>query len=164
MNNYKEVMTDANVLYESRIEARKASAWKRETMKCDLDYLSVIARKQKELKDEVYTKSKSHEFFINERGRPRQVTSTDIASRIVRHALCDNILVPELTKKITKQKRKLRKLKIKLENGEIDYKSVENYFKSWFGAHKKYMKNKQRKELLNLYNELFINDWRYEND
>lgn len=389
MNNYKEVMTDANVLYESRLEARKASAWKRETMKCNLDYLSVIARKQKELKDEVYTKSKSHEFFINERGRPRQVTSTDIASRIVRHALCDNILVPELTKKIiynsgasikqrgtdfqrkrfeidlrnfyrdngsneghialidfskfydnilhkklyedvtnvldddyiswifykilkdfridvsslspaerkyyktntinlleyrkqgyeklglyylnkslnigdqtsqisgnfyahkidnyikivrghkgygrycddmyiidkdreklketlqgvykiakeygihinesktkivklsstfkflkvryrmtdkgklikkidakkiTKQKRKLRKLKTKLDNGEVDYKSVENCFKSWFGTHKKYMNKKQEQELLNLYDELFINNWRYEND
>lgn len=93
-------MTDANNLYEAYLEARKASNWKRETMKCDLNFLSVIAEKQRQLKEWDYKQEKTHEFEINERGRARQITSTDIADRIVRHTLCDNILVPELMRKL----------------------------------------------------------------
>lgn len=381
-------MTDANNLFDAYLISRKASKWKRETMKCDLNFLSVISEKQKQLKEWNYVQDKTHEFEINERGRVRQITSTGIADRIVRHVLCDNILVPELSKKLiynsgssikgkgvdfqrrhfeqdlrqfyrdnssnngfilfidfskyydnilhkklyedvteviddnyinwlyyqilknervdvsslskveieyyksntinlleyrnknykkegkkylskslnigdqssqiggnyyahridsrikivenckyngrycddiyimdkdrnklkeilkhileiseeygikinekktkivkmsstyeflkvrysltdtgkvikkidkeklTKMRRKLKKLKTKLDNGEVEYKSIENMYKSWFGTHKKYMSSKQKENLNNLYNELFIKDWRCEN-
>lgn len=93
-------MTDANVLYDAYLKSRKASGWKKETMKCDLNYLYVITKKQNELKNDKFIQGKSREFFLNERGRMRQVTSTNIEDRITRHALCDEVLMPELLRYI----------------------------------------------------------------
>ena len=100
MSKYKDIMTDANVLFDAYKVSRKASPWKKETMKCDLNYLSVISKKKHELENQTYEPEKTKEFVVNERGRLRAITSTTIEGRIVRHALCDNILSNELVSKL----------------------------------------------------------------
>lgn len=99
-SKYKEIMTDANVLYEGYLKSRKSSVWKPETQKCDMNFLSVISKKKKELLNQTYETMPRGEFLLSERGKTRAVCSTRIEDRIVRHALCDNILVPELSKKL----------------------------------------------------------------
>lgn len=39
--------------------------------------------------------------------------------------------------------------------GEIEYESIENMFRGWMGAHYKLLSKQQRKNLIQLYEELF---------
>ena len=50
---------------------------------------------------------------------------------------------------------KLKKLAVKVENGEADYDNVENMFRGWMGGHYKLLSREQRKNLIQLYEDLF---------
>ena len=58
-------------------------------------------------------------------------------------------------KRVTTMRRKLKKLSVKVMNGEIEYDNVENMFRGWIGAHYKLLSRQQRKNLKQLYEELF---------
>ncbi len=53
---------------------------------------------------------------------------------------------------VTRMRRKIKKL----ANKDINYKSIENTYKGWFYSFYKYMSNKTKDDMNNLYNELFI--------
>lgn len=57
--------------------------------------------------------------------------------------------------RVTGMRRKLKKLAVKLENGEIEYESIENMFRSWMGSFYKLLSKVQRKNLIQLYEDLF---------
>lgn len=100
MENAKDIIASGDSLYKAYLKARSSSAWKAETMKCDLNFLSVLSQKQKELREQTYETGKTRAFIASERGKERLITSTRIEDRIVRHSICDNILVPQLTPKL----------------------------------------------------------------
>ena len=52
-------------------------------------------------------------------------------------------------------RRKLKKLAVKVENGEIPYENIEGMFKGWMGDFYKLMSRTQRTDLLELYEGLF---------
>ena len=56
-------------------------------------------------------------------------------------------------KRLVAMKRKLRKLKIKLDEGKVTYEMIEQTYSSWVGGYKKYLSKKQLESL----DELFIN-------
>lgn len=56
-------------------------------------------------------------------------------------------------KRLVTMKRKLRKLKIKLDEGKVTYEMIEQTYRSWVGGYKKYLSKKQLENL----DELFIN-------
>ena len=58
-------------------------------------------------------------------------------------------------KNITRERRKLKAYKRLLDDGRIDYATVENAFKSWLGSHWKYMSHDQIYNMSSLYLELF---------
>ena len=58
-------------------------------------------------------------------------------------------------KRVTALRRKLKKLAVKVRNGDIEYEWVENMFKSWMGGFYKLLSKQQRTNLLMLYEELF---------
>lgn len=58
-------------------------------------------------------------------------------------------------KRVTALRRKLKKLAVKVRNGDIEYEWVENMFKSWMGGFYKLLSKQQRTNLLTLYEELF---------
>lgn len=58
-------------------------------------------------------------------------------------------------KRVTTMRRKLKELSLKVINGEIEYESIENMFRGWMGAHYKLLSKQQRKNLIQLYEELF---------
>ncbi|WP_418614771.1 hypothetical protein [[Ruminococcus] torques] len=70
--NYEEIVCDANNLYRAYKASVKTSKWKETTQ----------------------------EFTLFERGRVRPITSIQIRDRIIRHVLCDEILLPEVKKHI----------------------------------------------------------------
>ena len=55
----------------------------------------------------------------------------------------------------TAMRRKLKKLAVKVENEEADYDNVENMFRGWMGGHYKLLSREQRKNLIQLYEDLF---------
>lgn len=59
------------------------------------------------------------------------------------------------SKKVTAFRRKIRKLSVKVKNGEAPYTNIENMFKSWMGNFYKLMTRTQRKNLLELFETLF---------
>ncbi len=58
-------------------------------------------------------------------------------------------------KRVTTMRRKLKKLKNKLDNSEKDYESIENMFQSWICSFYKLMSRTQRENLIKLYEELY---------
>lgn len=57
--------------------------------------------------------------------------------------------------RVTALRRKLKKLSLKVQNNQVDYKNVENMFKGWMGSFYKLLSRKQRENLIQLYEELF---------
>lgn len=57
--------------------------------------------------------------------------------------------------RVTALRRKLKKLAVKVENGEILYENVENMFRSWMGSFYKLLSRQQRQNLIRLYEDLY---------
>ena len=56
---------------------------------------------------------------------------------------------------VTRERRRLKKYKRMLEDGRIQYKDIEDSFKSWVGGQQKYLSNQQVRNLLFLFYELY---------
>ena len=89
---------DGNLLYESFLKAKKGSDWKPQVQRFEINYLSELANLQKVLQKEKYEFLPSTEFTLNERGKIRHITGENIRDRVAKHALCDEILTPSISK------------------------------------------------------------------
>lgn len=87
-------IADINVLYEAYKRSMKGSAWKREPEKFEHQWLLELADLKQELEDKTYQTLPGTEFKLNERGKIRHIHGGRMRDRVVRHALCDNILAP----------------------------------------------------------------------
>ena len=93
-----QVITDMNVLYEAFRQSMKGSAWKEEPQRFEQDILSELAKLSNELENGKYKTAKGSEFILNERGHIRYIHGGRIRDRVVRHALCDEILSPAVSR------------------------------------------------------------------
>lgn len=98
--SYEEIVCDANNLYRSYMISVKTSKWKESTQKFMMNYLSNIFSIQEDLRNRTLQNSPVQEFSLVERGRIRPISSIPIRDRIVRHVLCDDVLMPEVRKHI----------------------------------------------------------------
>lgn len=57
--------------------------------------------------------------------------------------------------RVTTMRRKLKKLAVKVANGEVLYENVENMFRGWMGSFYKILSRQQRQNLMRLYEDLF---------
>ena len=53
-------------------------------------------------------------------------------------------------------RKRLKKLYKKYLNKQVEYKDIENMYKSWIGSYHKVLSNQSLNNLNNLYNNLFI--------
>jgi len=97
---YEEILCDANNLYKAYKASVKGSKWKETTQKFMLNFLRYIFQIQDDLLNRTLQNGKTDEFSLSERGRIRPITSLQTKDRIIRHVLCDEILLPEVRKKI----------------------------------------------------------------
>lgn len=97
---YEEILSDANNLYRAYKASVKGSKWKETTQKFMMNFLRYIFSIQEDLLNRTLENGPTEEFSLSERGRVRPITSIQIRDRIVRHALCDEILLPEVKKHI----------------------------------------------------------------
>ena len=96
--SYQREIFDGNVLYESYLKSRKGSSWKAATQQFDLTYLLNLSKIQQGLKNETYKFHPTNNFILHERGKTRKITGETIEDRIIKHALCDEVLNPTLYK------------------------------------------------------------------
>lgn len=97
---YEEIVSDANNLYKAYRASIKGSKWKETTRKFIMNFLRYIFSIQEELLNRTLQNGPTEEFSLSERGRVRPITSIQIKDRIVRHALCDEVILPEVKKHI----------------------------------------------------------------
>lgn len=98
--NYEEIVCDANNLYRTYKASVKNSKWKESVQRFMLNFLRHIFSIQEDLLNRTLQNGPVDEFQQSERGRVRPITSIQIRDRIVRHALCDEVLLPEVKKHI----------------------------------------------------------------
>lgn len=96
----KSIICDANNLYEAYLKTIKGSKWKETTQKFALNYLRNIFKLIDELSKQTYLPGEEGEFTLNERGKIRPITTLQPRDRLVRHVVCDEILMPEVEKRI----------------------------------------------------------------
>lgn len=87
-------IADINVLYEAFRASMKGSAWKHEPQKFEHNWLEELVALKTELETKTYKTLPGSEFTLNERGKIRHIHGGRMRDRVVRHALCDNILGP----------------------------------------------------------------------
>ena len=63
---------------------------------------------------------------------------------------------------IVRERRKIKKFKKKLDAGEIEYEEIHQQYMSWRGYIKQFDSYKTLKNMDKLFDELFIKDWRYQ--
>lgn len=98
--DYEEIACDANNLYRAYKASVKSSKWKESTQKFMMNFLRYIFEIQDDLLNRTLQNGPTQEFTLFERGRIRPITSIQIRDRIIRHVLCDDILLPEVKKHI----------------------------------------------------------------
>lgn len=98
MENYLEKVSDANTLIDSYTKTAKDSRWKYSTQKYELNILSNTRKKQKQIRSGKNEQLPSCNFWLHERGRVRSIKSMHISDRVVQRAVCDYVLVPELSR------------------------------------------------------------------
>lgn len=98
--DYEEIVCDANNLYRAYKASIKNSKWKETVQKFMLNFLRHIFSIQEDLLNRTLQNGPVEEFELSERGRVRPITSIQIRDRIIRHALCDEVLLPEVRKRI----------------------------------------------------------------
>lgn len=93
---YQREIFDGNVLYEAYLRAKKGSDWKPQVQKFEMNYLLELSKMQKDLANMEYEFLPTTNFTLNERGKTRRITGEQIQDRVVKHALCDEVLNPSI--------------------------------------------------------------------
>ena len=96
---YEEILCDANTLYAGYKASIKGSKWKESTQRFILNFLRYIFEVQDDLINRTLTNGPVDEFELHERGKIRPITSIPVKDRIVRHVLCDELLIPKIRRK-----------------------------------------------------------------
>lgn len=92
------MIDDTNLLFDAMKASMKGSAWKLEPQKFYHNWLINLYDLKNELKKHTYQTSPCSEFTLNERGKIRHIHGNRMRDRVVRHALCDEVLTPCLDK------------------------------------------------------------------
>lgn len=97
LNEYmfaEDKIFDGNVLYESKAKAMKGSDWKPQVQRFNMTYLLELSKMQRDLEYMEYEFLPTTNFTLHERGKLRRITGEQVQDRIVKHALCDEVLNP----------------------------------------------------------------------
>lgn len=167
---YEEILSDANNLYRAYKASVKGSKWKETTQKFMMNFLRYIFAIQEDLLNRTLENGPVEEFSLSERGRVRPISSIRIRDRIVRHALCDEILLPEVKKHIIYDNGasiKGRGISHQRERFEVHlrryYKQYGNEGWILFGDFSKFYDNIiheiAKRELLKLFDDDEFIDW-----
>ena len=136
------------------------------------DYISVVKSRRTDKSEMCYLANeveyKVIKMTMNEKYFPKR-SRLVIANKLIDSAMnvsanfnAANAIFPNTEEKLKlRERRKLKKLKIKLDNGEIEFNDVRTSYNSWRGLLKDKKCYKTKQSMDKLFNQLFIEDWRY---
>lgn len=91
-------ISDSNELLQAYKMASNGSDWKTSVQKYEANLLKNIRKTREDLRNNTYKQGEFLEFELNERGHNRRIKALGIADRVVQRSLCDNVMIPDLTK------------------------------------------------------------------
>ncbi len=167
---YEEIVCDANNLYKAYKASIKGSKWKEKTQKFMLSFLRYIFEIQDDLINRTLMNEPPYEFVLSERGRIRPITSIQIKDRIIRHVLCDDVLLPQVKRHIIYDNgASIKKRGISFQRKRFEIHLHQYYEKygteGWilFGDFSKFYDNVihaiAKRELLKLFDDDEFIDW-----
>ena len=92
-----EKVTDFDNLYRAYRKAKSGKGYKNSSAKFEVQALSGIHKLKRQLETKQYTVSGYNKFYIYE-PKQRLIEASAFKDKIVQHSLCDNVLLPELSK------------------------------------------------------------------
>jgi len=95
---YKREISNLNVLYDAFQKVKKSSDWKPPVQKFEMNLLSELVKLKKELISRIYEPLPTNDFILRERGKIRPISGDHIRDRVVKRALCDEVLIPSIRK------------------------------------------------------------------
>ena len=100
VNNGEYIKDLMNVLYDAYVSSIKGSKWKGSSQLFSLYYLKNIFQIVDNLENLTLSNEKTRSFNISERGKNRLIVSLPVKDRVIRHVLCDDILMPAVRNRI----------------------------------------------------------------
>jgi hypothetical protein len=91
-------VADSDNLYDAFKAAQKGVAWKESVQRYEANLLKNIAETRKKLLAGESIQNGFVEFDLHERGKVRHIKSVHISERVAQKCLCDQVLVPILTR------------------------------------------------------------------
>ena len=95
-------------------------------------------------------------FIYERKSRIEKLSSTFMYLQI-KYRLSDSgkVIKRINPKSVTRERRKLKAYKRLYDMGKMDYRDIEQAYKSWMGAYTPIMSKEQVKNMKNIYKELF---------
>jgi hypothetical protein len=94
------LITDPNNLYEAYQKSKREVSWKESVQRYEMNLLVNIAETVQKLRAGENVSHGFVEFNIMERGRLRHIKSVHISERVVQKCLCDQVLVPIISRSL----------------------------------------------------------------
>lgn len=164
--NYQREISDIEVLYEAFQKAKIGSDWKPQVQKFEMNLLTELVKLQKELQSRTFKFSPPSEFILSERGKTRVISGDCIRDRVVKRALCDEVLIPSIKKYLIHDNGASLKgkgigftrgrLETHLNRYYLNNKSNEGYI--LLGDYTKYFDNIQHKLLMDMFKAVIKDD------
>lgn len=95
---YQREIFNIEVLYNAFQKTKQNSDWKPEVQRFEINLLSELVKLYYEIKNRTYKFMPTNDFILNERGKTRYISGDRIRDRVVKRALCDEVLVPAIRK------------------------------------------------------------------
>jgi len=164
--SHKREIFNIEVLYEAFEKAKVGSDWKPQVQKFEMNLLTELSKLQKELMNRTFEFSPPNEFILKERGKTRLISGDCIRDRVVKRALCDEILIPCIKKYLIHDNGASLKGKgIGFTRNRIETHLNKYYFKEksnegyiLLGDYTKYFDNIQHKLLIDMFKAIIDND------
>lgn len=164
--SYQREISNINVLYDAFTKAKVDSDWKPQVQKFEINLLTELVKLQKELQNRTFRFSSTNDFILNERGKTRLISGDHIRDRVVKRALCDEVLIPFIKKYLIHDNGASLKGKgISFTRDRLDV-HLEKYYlenisnKGWIllGDYTKYFDNIQHELLMDMFKAIIKDD------
>ena len=97
--NYERII-DPDCLYKAMKDARRGVYWKASVQRYNMNFLKNLLQANKDLKAENDIRKGFICFDIIERGKARHIRSVHFSERVVQKSLCNEALIPHLTRSL----------------------------------------------------------------
>jgi hypothetical protein len=148
------------------MKAKIDSDWKPQVQKFEINLLTELVKLQKELQNRTFKFSPTNDFILNERGKTRFISGDNIRDRVVKRALCDEVLIPSIKKYLIHDNGASQKGKgISFTRDRLDIHLRKYYLengsnKGWIllGDYTKYFDNIQHELLMDMFKAIIKDD------